>query len=151
MKLHLILHPTDGSDAANKALNLACDLARLNGAKLLILHVQRRRGSTVMSDEFQLYERTEHVGVTEADVLRKLAQEIVRQAEAAARQAGLSDVETLVVEGDPTRRITEIANDRQVDAIVMGSRGRGDVAGLLLGSVSHKVTQLATCTCIVVR
>ncbi|WP_256432948.1 universal stress protein [Martelella soudanensis] len=41
--------------------------------------------------------------------------------------------------------------ERKVDTVVLGSRGLGDVAGLLLGSVSHKVTHLAPCTCIVVR
>jgi nucleotide-binding universal stress UspA family protein len=151
MKLQLILHPTDGSDAALKALDLACDLARLNGAKLLILHVQRQLRTATFSEELEFYERIENIRVDEGQFLQKIAQDIVSRSDAAARRAGLSDVDTLLVEGDPTRRITEIAKDREVDAIVMGSRGRGDVAGLLLGSVSHKVTQLAPCTCIVVR
>jgi len=37
------------------------------------------------------------------------------------------------------------------DMIVMGSRGLSDLAGLLVGSVSHKVTNMAPCTCITVR
>jgi nucleotide-binding universal stress UspA family protein len=151
VKLQLILHLTDGSDAARKALDLACDLAKLNTAKLLILHVQRRYGTPTFSEELECYERIENVRVGEPEFLQKIAQGVVSRSDMAAWQAGLSDVDTLVVEGDPTQRIIEIAKDRQVDAIIMGSRGRGDVAGLLLGSVSHKVTQLASCTCIVVR
>ncbi|WP_180901977.1 universal stress protein [Martelella soudanensis] len=47
--------------------------------------------------------------------------------------------------------ILDAIRERKVDTVVLGSRGLGDVAGLLLGSVSHKVTHLAPCTCIVVR
>jgi nucleotide-binding universal stress UspA family protein len=151
MNMQLILHPTDGSKSAEKALELACDLARFHQAKLMILHVQRRHGSVMAPEELRYYEKIEGVPATEAELLHKIALDIAGEVEAAARQAGLSDVESIVVEGDPTGRITEIAKDRGADAIVMGSRGRGDVAGLLLGSVSHKVTQLAPCTCIIVR
>jgi len=45
----------------------------------------------------------------------------------------------------------ETAQSKSVDMIVMGSRGRGDLEGLLLGSVSHKLTHAAHCTCVVVR
>ena len=48
---------------------------------------------------------------------------------------GLATVEALVIEGDPARQIAEVAKKRNVDMIVMGSRGLGDVQGLLLGSV----------------
>ena len=47
--------------------------------------------------------------------------------------------------------IVAFAKDRGIDAIVMGSRGTGDMEGLLLGSVSHKVTSLAPCTCVTVK
>ena len=47
--------------------------------------------------------------------------------------------------------IVDFARDQRADAIVMGSRGLGDVSGLLLGSVSHKVSHLAACTCIMVK
>ena len=64
---------------------------------------------------------------------------------------GVRDVEVIVVEGDPVRTIVDTAKARDIDMIVIGSRGRGDLEGLLLGSVSHMVVQLAPCTCVVVR
>ena len=44
-----------------------------------------------------------------------------------------------MLEGDPARRIVELARLRDVDLIVVGSRGLGAFAGTLLGSVSHDV------------
>ena len=63
---------------------------------------------------------------------------------------GVKEVETVIAAGDPTQAI-ETAKARNVDTIVIGSRGLGDLQGLLLGSVSHKVAQMAPCTCIIVR
>jgi nucleotide-binding universal stress UspA family protein len=57
----------------------------------------------------------------------------------------------LVVEGDLAPQIAEVAKKRNVDMIVMGSRGLGDLQGLLLGSVSHNVASSAPCTCVIVR
>ena len=54
-------------------------------------------------------------------------------------------------EGDPARVIAEHAGLHKVDLIVMGRRGLGGLEGLLLGSVSHKVAQLAPCACLTVR
>jgi nucleotide-binding universal stress UspA family protein len=53
--------------------------------------------------------------------------------------------------GSPAKEILEIAGRLDVDFIVMGSRGRGDLEGLLIGSVSHKVSHLAKQTCITVK
>ena len=53
--------------------------------------------------------------------------------------------------GDPAAAILEVAKGRKADLIVMGSRGLGDLQGLLLGSVSHKVGHLADRTCITVK
>jgi nucleotide-binding universal stress UspA family protein len=147
----LILHPTDGSAASKKALEYAAELAIANQAKLLVLHVQRRHGQHIIPPGLKELERVEHIRLTEADVLRGAAERVAANAEGAARDKGLADTEKLVVDGDPAREIVALARDRGVDTIVMGSRGLGDVQGLLLGSVSHKVVQSAPCTCIIVR
>lgn len=54
-------------------------------------------------------------------------------------------------EGDPTAEIIAAANDNKADVIVMGRRGIGALRGLLIGSVSHKVMQLADATCVTVQ
>jgi nucleotide-binding universal stress UspA family protein len=59
-------------------------------------------------------------------------------------------IKTQAAWGDPAEVIVEIARAEQMEAIVIGRRGRGRLAGLLLGSVSQKVASLASCIVIVV-
>ena len=68
-----------------------------------------------------------------------------------AADAGVAKVRGLVEDGDPAHRIVETAGRENVELIVMGRRGLGDLKGLLLGSVSHKVAQAATCACLTVE
>ena len=63
-----------------------------------------------------------------------------------ARKEAEEAVKTSTAEG-----IIETAEDMKCDLIVMGSRGRSDIEGLLLGSVTHKVLTLATVPVLVVR
>jgi nucleotide-binding universal stress UspA family protein len=149
--MNLLLCATDGSPSAGKALTLASKIAKVTGAKLLIVHVKRRHGSEMVPDELQFFARIHNADISEAAALEAEAQRITGEAEAAARKAGLTDVEKLIAEGDPTQQISQIAAARQADAVVVGSRGRSEANGLLLGSVSHKVAQLVPCTCIIAR
>ena len=58
---------------------------------------------------------------------------------------------TELIEGEPVRSILAFASLHHVDTIVVGSRGLSDLKGLLMGSVSHKLGQLAKVTCITVK
>lgn len=151
MEIHQILCATDGSPSAQKALEFAADLARDKVARLLVMHVQQVHGSRQMTPGLVEFQRVENIRVTEADMLRGAAERIAEQGARFARERGAPSVEALVGEGDPARRIIEAARDRGAEVIVIGSRGLGDLQGLLLGSVSHKVAHLAPCTCIIVR
>ena len=68
-----------------------------------------------------------------------------------AESAGITKVKGLVEDGDPAHRIVEVAQREGADLIVMGLRDLGDLKGLLLGSVTHKVAQAATCACLTVE
>ena len=68
-----------------------------------------------------------------------------------APEKGRSDRSHGLAAGDPAKEILNIANEEHADIIVMGRRGLGDLAGLLLGSVSHKVAHLAECACLTVK
>ncbi len=66
------------------------------------------------------------------------------------RRVGI-DVEPEVLEGPGPKAILNVAETRDADLIVVGSRGLGAVRGLLLGSVSERVIRLAKCPVLVVR
>ena len=60
-------------------------------------------------------------------------------------------IHTELIEGPAAESIIDVANTRQSDVIVMGSRGLGTLAGLLLGSTSQKVVAHAHCPVLIVR
>ena len=53
--------------------------------------------------------------------------------------------------GNPAEEIVRYADEHGIDLIVIGSRGRGRMAALLLGSVSNKVVQHTSCPVLVDR
>ncbi|MDA0239458.1 MAG: universal stress protein [Proteobacteria bacterium] len=85
------------------------------------------------------------------DVLKGVGEAIVRKAKEVAADRGATDVEIQIVDGSPADCILQAAEFEQADMIIMGSRGLGKLGGLLMGSVSHKVSHLSTCTCVTVK
>lgn len=146
--LNTILVAVDGSDHAVKALDAAADLAKRYDASLIVLSVYRHH-SPLESSHSLVRGRDEIEAPDQA--LSRLAREIVDAAAKRAEGQGARVGEGLVKRGPPARTIVQTAKENGVDAIVIGSRGLGDLEGHLLGSVSHKVTSLAECTCITVK
>jgi nucleotide-binding universal stress UspA family protein len=62
-------------------------------------------------------------------------------AAARLREAGVADVETVIVEGVPDRALVDLATERSVDLIVVATHGRGVLARAVLGSVSEAVVR----------
>ena len=61
------------------------------------------------------------------------------------------EIHTEFIEGSPAEAIIDVAKTRKSDVIVMGSRGLGTLAGLLLGSTSQKVVAHAPCPVLIIR
>ncbi|WP_260579460.1 universal stress protein [Vreelandella populi] len=55
------------------------------------------------------------------------------------------------MQGDPVRVILDTADTCDIDTIVMGNRGLSNLGGIVIGSVSHKVSYSAKCHVITVR
>lgn len=143
-----ILVATDASSASNRAVTMAAYLAACHEAELLIIHVIR---------DMQLPAQIKHAPELEAfantreDILRQVAETILHEAELRAKAGGAKKIQTAIGSGDPASSIIGFATRRKIDTIVIGTRGLGKVKGVLLGSVSRKITNSADVNCMVVR
>ena len=135
-----ILLPVDGSDHAMRAAEYAIDLVRLMKGRILLLHCHRSFPKIIGEPYLQ------------AIISRTLedAQECLRPYSTCLRRAGVTFDER-VMEGPAGDAIVQVATVENYDLIVMGTRGRSDLEGLLLGSVTHRVLQTAPCPVLVVR
>jgi nucleotide-binding universal stress UspA family protein len=145
-----IVVAVDGSAHANQAVDCAADFAKTYGAELILLHVAQSTGPARIPPELRDYARIERIDAIEADLLTRVAEEILQAAEIRARGQGAKQVRTSVGVGDPAQAIVAAAKAEEADLIVMGRRGLGSATGLLMGSVSHKVAHLAECACMTV-
>ncbi|MEM7170444.1 MAG: universal stress protein [Pseudomonadota bacterium] len=143
-----IVCAVDGSRHAVKAAKLASEMALAGQAKLTFLTVTKRFR---MTEAVKHYLEVENLGSGEPQyVLDKFTKEVLDQARAVAKSTGV-EAKSEVREGQPARTIVNFADQSKCDAIIIGSRGHGDMEGGFLGSVSHKVTSLANCTVVTVK
>ena len=148
--LNRILVAVDGSENAGRAVDFAVELARRFDSELIALSVYKHQ--TYMESSLSLV-RTREVPAPPDEVMHSLAKEAVEWATQRAQDAGLPKqrIKTLIRRGPPARTIVKTAKRYKVDAIILGTRGLGDIEGFFQGSVSHKVNALADRTCITVR
>jgi nucleotide-binding universal stress UspA family protein len=128
----------DGSGISEAAMAFAFDAASRRGVPLVAVHAWWD----------QILDRV--VPLLDWDVIEAEEREVL-----AERLAGWGEkypdveVERLVTPDRPARVLVE--ESRRAQLVVVGSRGRGAAAGLLLGSVSHAVLHRARCSVAVVR
>ena len=146
-----ILVAVDGSDHARKAVEFAADLAEKYGAKVMLLHVMTSPGSNRVPEELEALGKLEQIRITEHEILYSAAEKVLETAENQVRSRVVKELGAAIKTGDPAGEILKYASKNGVDLIMMGSRGLGHLQGLLMGSVSHKVSHLAECTCITVK
>jgi len=143
-----IICAVDGSAHALKAAEIASDLAGKYGAELTFLTISKELRVT---EEVRRFMQVEHLTGSPQYVLDEMTDRVLAEAKEKAKAHGIKKLKTEVKTGNPARAIVSYAKKVAADAIVMGSRGMGDIEGLLLGSVSHKVSILSECTCITVK
>lgn len=137
-----ILVPLDGSTHSRRAAHVAVDLAQKYDSKVIFMTVTRK---FKVSDNLRRFMQAENLMGEPQYLIDEMTKHIMNEARDYAKQEGLSKFDVIVREGQPARTIVDYAKDHDIDLIVMGSRGIGDVEGTLLGSVSHKVANLASC------
>ena len=142
-----ILVPVDGSAPSKKALEFACALTSKFSGNLYLVSVVE----TPPEGRLMVMGTSRVVIETDKDFIEKHGRPIIDAATEVASENGCDVTRADILAGSSAREIIDFSNKHDIDTIVMGSRGLSDIGGLLLGSVSHKVNQLATCTCITVR
>lgn len=143
MTIQRILVATDGSAGADRAVEAAAELAKAFDGELLIVTL----GGNFPAEEIQKLVRAEG-SVGDANEL--LSNRILLEAKERAQHAGAPKISIRSGWGDPATGIVDAVHRDQPDILVVGRRGRGQLAGLLLGSVSHKLVSLAPCMVFVV-
>ena len=131
----------DGSESSQRALEWAAAEARLRGAPLRVVHSWLE----VFVDGYfpapAIYER---------EAIEQAAQELLDKSVASIPSGSPElSVQGVLVHGQPEVVLLDQADD--ADLVVVGSRGRGGFAGLLMGSVSQRVVHHAPCPVVVVR
>lgn len=132
---HRILVAIDGSEHARAALREAIDLAKLADAKLTVIAVHQPSSTLLIGSPVV---PTIDLGELEAAIEREYEELLER---ALANVPGGVSVVKVLAQGQPAQAILDRARKDDSDLIVLGSRGRGGMASMLLGSVSHQVLQ----------
>lgn len=132
-----IVWATDGSENADRALEVAKALARDHGTSLVLVHVAQhyasKAGLAVYPDE---------------DMVKAKLEETVQQLSRDGFRPSLRLVDH--VGPQPAHEIANVAREVGADLVVMGTRGHAPIAGLVLGSVVMRLLHVAPCPVVAV-
>ncbi len=136
LSIHTILHPTDFSEQAGYAFQMACSLARDFDARLILLHVAPvivyGEGVPIPQSPKIMEEFNQHLQRLHPD------------------DPGIR-LERMVTEGDPVTEILRVARENKCDLIAMGTHGRSAIGRFLMGSVAQTVVRKANCPVLTVK
>lgn len=143
LKFDRILVPVDDSRPSHNSLAVAAGMARASEATVVLAHVAEMSYSQDRDEMLATY--GEHIV---AD-FKKYGETLLRNTADSETFSGLK-VETEVLFGDPARALLDLADQKNIDAIVMGSHGRGAWGSVVMGSVSQRVVHEARVPVVIV-
>ena len=149
--INKLLVAVDGSSHSMKAVDYASAIAASCKARVIILTVVKAHIVPKHSAELRKYAELENISGSDLDALKTIAGYLVAHAEKSSREKGVDDIVTEVQEGPVARTIIACAEQHDVDMIVIGSRGLGNIEATLRGGVSHRVELLAKCPVLSVK
>jgi nucleotide-binding universal stress UspA family protein len=130
----------DGSPSSHRALEVAGNLVTDAAQSLVVVHAVEFVGG------YKAGPVPAHLN--EEDVQR----EVKDQAEALAKAGAHVELRTVDAKlGGPAVAIAEVAREVNADLIVTGTRGHSAIAGVIVGSVAHRLLHIAPCPVLVVR
>ncbi|UYO06474.1 universal stress protein [Paenibacillus sp. PSB04] len=134
----------DQAEITNKLLDAAVEIARNKQTQVTLVHVSQEyvsNGMTYVPENFleEILNEMEKAGL-----------EQLQQAKSKLKSAGINP-ETVHLKGDPAHEILNYARDTEQQLIIIGSRGLRGIKEMMLGSVSHKVSQLSKCPVLIMH
>ncbi len=140
-----ILVAVDGSDQSAHALATACNIAPKYSSKLHLVHSPEVEtvALAVGADAYSVEPSEEKINAAGKHVMDNAIELATKQ--------GHAPESTKIGNADPAHEILEQAKTIDADLIVTGRRGLGSIKGMLLGTVSGKVSQAANCACLTVK
>lgn len=136
---------TDGSVTAGRAVDRAIALAGALGVELIIVSAYGNRapgGVPAAGVEID----SGWVGAA-----RAAAETCATEAAEKARAAGVANVSSLVVGGEPSEVLVKVTADEGADLLVVGSKGMQSTARFLLGPIANKVSRRVSCDLLIVE
>jgi nucleotide-binding universal stress UspA family protein len=133
-----ILVPVDGSQHGRRATEMAIGLATCHGSSVFLLHVIR---DLSLPEEIMAMIRAGEVTQSRLEILQDSAEIILDGARERFEEAGITNVQSEYVVGNPASKILEYAGQNGVELIVIGHRGLGPTEGLL-GGVARKLVNM---------
>lgn len=141
MKMEKILLPFDGSSCSIDSAKYALDVAKMTGAQIIVVYC----------DDWQIHLSEVPMAVIEEikKIRKDSARELLKNVDdILADQEVQYTLETVL--GSPGEVLTNRAKSGEYDLIIMGSHGHSNIAGLFLGSVTHKVLTNIYCPVVIV-
>ncbi|MBQ03351.1 hypothetical protein CL673_01365 [Candidatus Bathyarchaeota archaeon] len=141
-----ILVAIDGSAQANLAFNFGVDLAKRDGAELLVLTVVPPL-PVYIAEEGELSYFQRFIDDME-QFHNNLLTETIRDIK--SNHIGLK-ARSVLKKGEPSRNIIEVAKEEEADLIILGNRGIGGILSWMLGSTSKRVADACTVPVLIVK
>jgi nucleotide-binding universal stress UspA family protein len=139
---------TDGSSTAERAVDVAGELARLSGAELQVVTAYRPVRAAVMAGVSASGGAL--VPAWLGDDERVAAEEVVRRARERLEGTGVT-VQSFARLGEPADALLAVAEEFDADLLVVGNRGMSGVRRYLLGNVADRVSHHAPCSVYIVH
>ncbi|MGG3311060.1 universal stress protein [Paenibacillus sp. 2KB_20] len=139
-----IIVAIDKAEITNKLLEATIEIARNKQTQVTLVNVSQEyvsNGMTYVPENF-----LEEI----LNEMEKASLEQLQQAKSKLKSAGINP-EIVHLKGDPAHEILNYARDTEQQLIIIGSRGLRGIKEMMLGSVSHKVSQLSSCPVLIVH
>lgn len=140
--MNKIVLATDGSEHSTRAAEMAGLLSSALDVPVDVINVVADM-TPVTDGAIHEYAEIEQVVINHRDLLEAIGADVIAQATSVVHKAGGKVGATDVLIGSVAQQIVHYAEANHADCIVMGRRGLGNISGLLMGSVSHKVAHLS--------